>query len=109
MSKTNQELIEEFLANGGEIEKLDYIEPDTKSVVGSTTKKVPELMSLEEAELMFGEKQKRRKKKKEADFSDIDLDLIPEHLHHIVKKKPANDEQEVNHKGGTSSETNQNS
>jgi len=85
--KTDNELIEEFLANGGEVERLETIEPEYKSVIGSTVKKVPELMTLKEGELMFGEKQKRRKKKKkELDFSKIDLDLIPEHLHDIVGK-----------------------
>jgi hypothetical protein len=105
MNKTTEQLIEEFLANGGEIEKLPYVDPETKHTVGSTTKKTPQIMTLAEGEEMFGKVKKRKKKIKEPDFSGIDLDLIPEHLHHIIKK-PASDEQDGNHKGGSSSETN---
>lgn len=101
MGKTTEELIEEFLANGGEIEKLDPVEVEDSNPVGSTTKKIPELMTLAEGELMFGKKQKRTKKK-EPDFSNIDLDLIPEHLHHIIKK-PAKKKQ--GNKGEATRET----
>lgn len=103
--KTTEELIQEFLDNGGEIEKLDYVDPETKNIVGSTVKKVPQLMTLAEGEHMFGKKQKRRKKIKKQDFSGIDLSLIPEHLHHIINK-PASDKQEETNKGGTSNEAN---
>jgi hypothetical protein len=104
--KTTEELIQEFLDNGGEIEKLPTIEPDNKQTIGSTTKKTPQIMTLPEGADMFGEKQKRRKKVKKQDFSDIDLDLIPEHLHNIIKKNSASDEQSGDHKGGNESETN---
>lgn len=103
--KTTDELIKEFLDNGGEIEILDTVENEKKYVVGSTTKKIPELMTLAEGELMFGEKQKRKQKKKIPDFSNIDLSLIPDHLHHIINKKPADDKQDDN-KGEAESETN---
>ena len=96
--KTTEELIKEFLENGGEIEKLPTIEPDNKKVIGSTSKKVPELMTLGDAELMFGEKVKRKRKEKEPDYSDIDISLIPEHLRQFIKK-PADDKQDDNHKG----------
>lgn len=105
MAKTTQELIEEFLANGGEIEKLDPVEVEDKKTIGSTVKKAPEIMTLAEGELMFGEKSKRRKKKKVPDYSGIDMSLIPEHLHKYIKK-PADDEQGVDDKGGATSETN---
>ena len=85
--KTDQELIEEFLKSGGQVEKLDNIEFEKKYVVGSTCKKVPTLMTLKEGEEMFGEKQDREKKEKEADFSDINIDLIPEHLRKFMTKK----------------------
>ena len=75
--KTTQELIDEFLANGGEIEILEPVLPEEKHLVRSTTKKVPELMTLPEAELKFGKKQVKRKKIKVPDFSNINIDLIP--------------------------------
>lgn len=103
--KTTEELIQEFLKNGGEIEKLDPVEVDDKQTIGSTVKKVPQIMTLAEGEHMFGKKQKRKTNNKKQDFSSIDIDLIPEHLHHIIKK-PASDKQDGNHKGGNESETN---
>lgn len=104
MTKTTEELIQEFLDNGGEIEKLDPIEPDQGKTVSSTSSNgQPDLMTLPEGADMFGEKRKRRKKKQSA--QNIDKELIPEHLHHILDKPPADDKQEKN-KGGTADETN---
>ena len=103
--KTTEELIEEFLANGGEIEKLEAVEPEYKSIIGSTVKKTPELKTLAEGELLYGEKQKRRTKKKVPDFSGINLDLIQKHLHDFIKKEPA-ESKEGDNKGDTASETN---
>lgn len=85
--KTDKELIEEFLQRGGEVQKLDTIEYDKSAVIGSTSKKVPNLMTLGEGEEMFGEKQDRVKKEKEVDFSNINVDLIPEHLRKFMVKK----------------------
>lgn len=104
--KTNEQLIQEFLDKGGEIEKLDYVDPETKQTIGSTTKKVPQIMTLAEGADMYGEKQKRRKTTKKSILPNIDLDLIPEHLHDIVNKNSVSDEQSGNHKGGNESETN---
>ncbi len=86
MSKTTEEKIEEFLANGGKIEVLEPVEHEHPYVVRSTTKKVPELMTLPEAEHMFGKKQVKKKKVKVPDFSNINIDLIPEHLKGIITK-----------------------
>ena len=99
MNKTTEELIQEFLAKGGQIEKLEYIEPGKKQTVGSISNKTPQIMTLPEGADMFGKKQERKKKKKEVDLSNIDFSLIPEHLHDIIKK-PASDKQEGTHKGG---------
>ena len=85
MSESTQDLIQEFLEKGGEIEKLDTIEPEQKNVVGSTVKKVPNIMTLAEAELMFGRKQKSTKKAKKPDYSNINMDLIPDHLKKLLK------------------------
>ena len=86
MKKSTEELIKEFLAKGGEIEILDPIVPEDNRKVRSTQKKVPELMTLPQAEHMFGKKQVKKKKKKEPDFSNINIDLIPEHLRGIMKQ-----------------------
>lgn len=85
--KTDQELIEEFLARGGQIEKIENIEHVQKNTVGSINKKIPTLMTLAEGEDMFGEKNDREKKEKEPDYSDINISLIPEHLHKFLTKK----------------------
>lgn len=86
--KTNEELIEEFLKNGGEVEKLETIEPKSKTNVGSVSKKTAQLMTLPEGELMFGEKKEPREKKvKEVDYSGINADLIPEHLRKYMVSK----------------------
>lgn len=85
MNKTTEQLIEEFLAKGGKIEKLDAIEPEWKNKVGSTTKKIPNLMTLPEGEFMFGRKQVKRKKIKKPDYSKINMDLIPNHLKKLLK------------------------
>lgn len=104
MTKTTDELIKEFLDNGGEIEVLEPIEVENRYIIGSTVKKAPELMTLGEGEDMFGKKQKRKKSKKEPDYSGINLDLIPKHLHNIIKK-PVNNEQDSD-KGEATDETN---
>ena len=94
MNKTTEELIEEFLANGGEVEVLDTIVPEDNRKVRSTQKKIPELMTLPQAEHMFGKKQVKRKKIKEPDFSNINIDLIPEHLRGIMKQSATTKEKQ---------------
>jgi len=85
MTKSNEELIQEFLDKGGEIEKLDEIKYEHRHVVGSTTKKVPQLKTLPEAELLYGRKQVKKKKVKKPDYTNINMDLIPEHLKKLLK------------------------
>lgn len=100
--KSTEELIKEFLEKGGQIEKVDYVEPVSKAIVGSTNKGPPNLMTLAEAEELYGIKQNREKKKKVPDYSGIDLSLIPEHLHKFITQ-PA--QQENNNEGDTANET----
>lgn len=83
--KTTEELIEEFLAKGGKIEKLPPQEVEDTRKVGATTKKVPNLKTLPEAELLFGKKQVKRKKEKKPDYSNINMDLIPDHIKELLK------------------------
>jgi hypothetical protein len=82
--KTDEELREEFFARGGEIEVIPYIEPEVKSTIGSITKKVPVLKTLPEAELLYGKKQVKRRKAKKPDYSNINMELIPEHLKKLL-------------------------
>jgi hypothetical protein len=86
---TDQELIEQFLKNGGEVQKLETIDPQQKVNVGSISKKTQQLMTLSEGEELFGEKKPEREvKEKEVDYSGINIDLIPEHLRKFMVVKP---------------------
>jgi hypothetical protein len=85
MAKTDQELIEEFLKNGGVIEKITHVEMQNRQIMSSTTKKTPNLLTLPEGEELFGEKQDRVKKEKIVDYSNINFNLIPDHLRDIIK------------------------
>jgi hypothetical protein len=82
------ETIEEFLARGGTIEKVDLTGEPKQKVIGSVTKKTTTIMTLAEGELYFAEKGKRNKKVKEPDYSGINFDLIPEHLRKIFNPAP---------------------
>ena len=85
MEKNNSQLLEEFLAKGGEIQKIPTVPHETKNTVNSTTKKVPELKTLAEGELLYGKSKKTRPKKvKKPDFSGINMDLIPEHIKSLI-------------------------
>jgi hypothetical protein len=96
------ESVEEFLARGGKIEKLDPCGEIKDKPIGSISKQKPQIMSLAEGELMFGKKSKRVKKEKEPDYSDINFDLIPEHLRKILNPVPQQDKD----KGDNINETN---
>ena len=78
--KTHEEILEEFIAKGGIVEKIPYVEPKENRMIGSFSKKAPELLTLEEAELLYGQKQEKKKTIKKPDLSGIDMNLIPEHL-----------------------------
>lgn len=97
------ETVEEFLARGGKIEKLDIGGEIKNKPVGSVTKKQTNLMTLAEGEILFGEKSKRNKKVKEPDYSDINFDLIPEHLRKIINPAP---QQADTDKGDSENEAN---
>lgn len=99
--KSDRDLIKEFLEKGGQIEKIDYVEPTHRPNIGSTNKGPPNLLTLGEAEELYGVKQNREKKKKTPDYSGIDLSLIPEHLHKFITQ-PA--QQENNNEGDTENE-----
>jgi hypothetical protein len=91
MKKTNEELVSEFIEKGGSIEVIPTVEEVTKNQVGNTTKKSVTLFSLEEAESLFGEKPVRQSKKSKVDVSNINMDLIPDHLKRLILSKCDND------------------
>ena len=90
MSKTHEEMIREFLNNGGEIEVLPSKIEEKPRAIGSLTKKIPKLMSLNEAEEMFGEVSERQKNKK-IDVSSVDMNALPEHIKRLILSRLGND------------------
>jgi len=94
--KTNKELLEEFLAKGGKIQKIPTVPYEKTHAIGSTAKKVPELKTLAEGELLYGENRKLKKKKKKPDYSDINMDLIPNHIKKLINYNKKEDKIETN-------------
>ncbi len=83
MSKvTKKETIEEFLARGGVIKRIDATPPEeVKESIRSTSNKVTQVYELGDAAFYFPEnKPPRKKKSKPMDLSGIDLSLIPANL-----------------------------
>lgn len=106
--KTTEELINEFLAKGGKIEKLPAVPYEVSYKVSSTTKSAPELKTLAEGELLYGAKSKSRKKKKKVDYSNINMELIPDHIKSLLKYDKKEEELTKPNNGGHI-ETNKNS
>lgn len=107
MKKTTEELLEEFLANGGKIQKIPAVPYEQDHKIGSTSKKIPEIKTLAEGELLYGEKKKVKRKKKEPDYSGINMDLIPEHIKKLLNY--SDEESEANQNKEESNEADQNS
>jgi hypothetical protein len=80
--KIKKETVQEFLDRGGQIQRLPYIPPDTNMQLNRGIKSVPPMpahqMSLDEGAHYFAER--KQVKPKKADFSGIDMDLIPDSL-----------------------------
>ena len=87
----NLETAEEFLARGGQVEQLPVGADNSKSVVGSSVSKAVNLLTLSEAEELYGEKLKRNIKPKKIDVSNVDLSLIPEHIKRLILSKVDSD------------------
>lgn len=78
MKNCKVETVEEYLARGGQIEKLPYIPPqDKKDYIKVTASLNINLMSLDEGQHFFSEKTIRKRKVKEV---KIDTSLIPASL-----------------------------
>ena len=73
--------VQEFLASGGTITKCPVVKlaEDIQNVRSMATGPA-KLMSLEEGEVMYGEKTTRKKKEKAVDLSGIEIANIPEEL-----------------------------
>ena len=91
MSKTNEDLVREFLNNGGKIEVLPTVENTVCPVINNLNKKQVTLLTLEEADLMYGKKNEKQVKPKKQDFSSINMELIPDHLKRLILSKQDND------------------
>lgn len=93
--KSKVETIEEFLARGGSIKKIPAGETlkQTDVIRKATTGGPVTIMSLEEADLFYGEVRKNSKPKKAKQSLKIDLSALPEALRtkFINKLKEDND------------------
>ena len=78
MKKT--ESVAEFLARGGQIKRVPAQQPIIKndSIKSSTNGGPATIMSMDEADLYYGEQKKSRAKKKAT--SAIDISALPEEL-----------------------------
>ena len=85
-NEKNQKAIEKFLSDGGVIEKLETVENTYKPVIRGAMSRAPDLKTLSEGANLYGKKIKRKRKVKVPDFSNINVELIPEHLRNIINK-----------------------
>ena len=104
--KTTDELLKEFLANGGEVKKIPAIPHEVSLKVNSTAKTTVELLTLAEGEELFAAKKKTNAKAKQPDYSGINMDLIPDHIKSLIKYKG---DMVSNKNNGGQIETNKNS
>lgn len=87
--KAKVESLEEFLARGGKVERVEseQLEEDA-NIMRPTIMGPPDLYTLDEAQHFFGVKKKKAPKKNvKPDFSDIDRSVIPKGLQHIFEEK----------------------
>lgn len=83
--------LKKFIEDGGEIEIIPAQEYENKQVVGSISKKIPELLTLDEGRSLYGQRRQHNKDKK-IDLSDIDMSLIPDEICKLVMKEENNKE-----------------
>lgn len=75
-----KETVEEFLARGGEINKVPYKEPEFKARPIPLASKVPEQMDLTKGELFFAEDTRKKKSWIDKAKSFSELNMVPEDL-----------------------------
>jgi hypothetical protein len=86
MKKTMQQLMDEFLESGGEIQKVTPVQEEYVYSIGTLSHKRASLMTLDEAELMFGVKTIKNKKIKVENKNNIDMTLIPDKIKDLILK-----------------------
>lgn len=74
------ETFAEYLARGGKVTKIDPVEHKSTDYVKSITPPAPKLLSLEEADLLYGPQKKQDSKKKKKPQKKIDLNALPPSL-----------------------------
>lgn len=84
MKKTTQQLIDDYLESGGKIDVLDTVEEDYKYKVGNLNNRRASLMTLDEAEFMFGVKTTKKKKSNKSELASIDMNLIPDKIKNLI-------------------------
>jgi len=86
MSKSNQQLIEEYLKNGGKITKCPPSPVPEPDVTFKASNAGPvKIMSLSEGELYYSEPSKRKKKKVKIG-EGINFDVLPDHIKKLCGK-----------------------
>ena len=85
---SDKESIEQFLARGGKIEKVEAQEtPETKNVMTCASSTHPHLASLANGQILFAEKMKKRKVDKDKKFAEkLDKSSLPQDLIDKLKK-----------------------
>lgn len=95
MKDSNEKAIEQFLAKGGQIEKLPPGGELPKPTISRVKLTAMDLMTLGEASDLLGEaKALKEKPKKTIDLSDINRDLIPKNLWYILDSFNSKEEEE---------------
>jgi hypothetical protein len=79
------ETLEEFLARGGVIVKCPTVKLKNEDKISIAGASKPTIMSLGEAEELYGEKKEKKTKAKQA--PKIDIALLPESLRHKLLLK----------------------
>ena len=77
-----KETIEQYLARGGKVERLDPVVPDFKQKISQSAKQVS-IMDLDEGAHFFSEFKPRKKKAKKT----LDVSALPHFLKMMVKEE----------------------
>lgn len=85
------ETIEEFLARGGEIQKVPTQKYSGNNIVRKTKSGPAQILNYGDADLYYGEKNERKKKKRDIKLDGIDLGLIDDNLLKNLGIKPKTD------------------
>jgi len=81
MSKTKTESLQEFMARGGKITKVDYHDPIVNKQKTNPAPNGPAIiLSLAEADLFYGEARAKKKVTKPKSSLKIDVNMLPESL-----------------------------